>query len=386
MSAFHQARFGAIALTAAGLLVIAGAARADDCSEGFSGNVIRVSKAVVMNSDPGGWVVTNVSCDYTGGEAPPALPSPGSLLLSGTRITVHYADQLDLFDGYNEAEVVPGSTVAIGTTDETRLELVDGAIWVTSVKEKPQTRIGAPNLLAVAENAKFAVTTQPNDVSAVSPLSGRVTVTNIATGETKVVPLGSTAFVSHGAIDIKPTLVVESEKIQGPDPVWIMKAVTSDPPITLKRLPKPGTGVKVGTKMSTIDRKGAKITIELVNVNGRDRLVIMPDSVVTIGDNDPRTKRNDLSVLKGEIEVEVSNPSISVSARHLLATIANARCIVGVQATISTVSVEDGSVEVVSLLTGIKKQVPVGVTQVVRSANTAPITFPADAGKVEQMQ
>lgn len=387
MSTSGHTRFGAIVLL--GLLTATlGAARADICSDGFSGEVVSVSSTEIQSGSPGGWVVAGVACHHIDGEAPSALPPRGGKLMPGTRIAVNPSDQLSLFDGHSGVEVVPGSTVAIGKAGEADLELISGTIWVTPVKDQTAIKVGAPHLVATAENAKIAVSTQSNDVSAVAVGSGQVTVTNTATGETKTVPAGSTAFVSHETIDIKPDLVTEAPKAAKPAPVWILKAVTlqGDGTLDPAKTPKPGTGVRSGTRISTETAGDTNLTIELVNVNGRDRIVIRPGSIVTIGDNDPKTERHDLSILKGAVEVEASTPSISVYAPHLLATIANARGVVSAQSTISAVSVEDGSVEVASLLTGVKRDVPVGVTQVVRSKQTPPLTFPPEMGVVEQMQ
>ena len=244
--------------------------------------------------------------------------------------------------------------------------------------------IDAPRLKATTRGADFTMSASER-ASKVGVLGGAVTV--LSNGTATEIGADQVAIVGPEQEPLDMSAAAVRDAAAKARQTWVLKEIRldkADPALDATKLPKPGGLLAVGAQISTM--LGSEIWIERVSANGHDIVKIRPGSIVTIGDNDPKTERPDLAILKGEVEVEASAPSISVYAPHLLATIANARCVVGAQSTISLVSVEDGSVEVSSLLTGIKTDVPVGVTQVVRSRHTAPITFPAEMGKVEQMQ
>ena len=279
---------------------------------------------------------------------------------------------------------------------EPDLQLGSGAIYVTAIKHKPvkTIKVGAPYLTASPEGGRIAVSIQSSEVSAVAVASGTVTVTNTATGETKTVAPGSTALVSRDSITIKTELITEKLP-EEPKPVWIMKdvrIVTKNAEDAFDRalLPKPGDYIKTGTQISTIAKGDTEVWVELLNTNGHDTIKVQPGTIMTMGDDDPAMERRDLAILKGAIEIETAQhapgQTMSIYAPHLVATVANSKCIVSTTPRGSAVFVKDGSATVASILTGVTKEVPVGVLQLVRSRNTPPLKITPEMGTVEQMQ
>jgi hypothetical protein len=336
----------------------------------------------------GTWQVEAVNWSVTdgAGEGSESFPIRGSTLKTGQRIETASGQDLELYVGKIRIGLRPNTAVIVGDDDPGTeigtFELVSGRISLTLYKGAFAT-IDAPRLKAASHGADFSMSAS-DKATKVSVLDGQVTVlSNGTTAELGADQVATVRGEQEFILVSGNAAWLAEAKARRP---WVLKEIhldKADPSLDPGTLPKPGAFLAVGAQVSTM--LGSEIWIERDSAAGHDIVKIRPGSLVTIGDSDPATERQDLSILKGSIEVEASSSSISVYAPHLLATINNAKCVVGAAGTISSVSAEDGTCGVSSLLTGVKKDVPVGVTQVVRSKQTPPLSFPPEMG-VEQMQ
>jgi hypothetical protein len=166
---------------------------------------------------------------------------------------------------------------------------------------------------------------------------------------------------------------------------WIVKMVSSDEDgaviqASAMRVPREGTPLVAGQQIST----GAKQ--HMVLVNGRDLVEIMPNSTVTIGDDDASTATANVGLVNGTIHVEVGKrapgKTFSIDAPYLVATVKGTRFDVSSSSSASTVSVTEGVVAVSADATGASVDVTVGNKAVVRRNDDKPTLSATKAGGI----
>jgi hypothetical protein len=156
---------------------------------------------------------------------------------------------------------------------------------------------------------------------------------------------------------------------------WIVKMVSSDEDgavirASAMRVPQEGTPLVAGQQIST----GAKQ--HMVLVNGRDLVEIMPNTTVTIGDDDASTPTANVDLVNGTIHVEVDKrapgKTFSIDAPYLVATVKGTQFDVSSSSSASIVAVTEGVVAVSADATGASVDVTVGSKAVVRRNDDKP--------------
>jgi hypothetical protein len=164
---------------------------------------------------------------------------------------------------------------------------------------------------------------------------------------------------------------------------WIVKMVSYDEDgavirASAMRVPQEGKPLVAGQQIST----GAKQ--HMVLVNGRDLVEIMPNSTVTIGDDDASTPTANVGLVNGNIHVEVGKrapgKTFSIDAPYLVATVKGTQFDVGSSSSASTVSVTEGVVAVSADASGASVDVTAGHNAVVGRNDDKPTLSATKAG------
>lgn len=164
---------------------------------------------------------------------------------------------------------------------------------------------------------------------------------------------------------------------------WIVKSVSSDEdgafiPTSAIQVPQIGAVLAAGQRISTAAGQ------RMVLVNGRDLLDVMPNTTLTIGDDDPTTPAANLDLVTGTIHLEVgkraAGKTFSIGAPYLVATVKGTRFNISSLDDASAVSVTEGIVAVSSVASGRSVDVTPGNTAIVRRGFTgAPSLAPTPA-------
>ena len=164
---------------------------------------------------------------------------------------------------------------------------------------------------------------------------------------------------------------------------WIVKSISSNEDgdiikASTLQVPQKGTALVTGQRIST----GAGQ--HMVLVNGRDLVEIMPNSTVSIGDDDASTAEANVDLINGTIHVEVGKrapgKTFSIEAPYLIATVKGTQFDVSSSSAQSKVSVTEGTVAVAASASGTSVDVTVGNTAVVRRNADKPMLAPTHAG------
>jgi hypothetical protein len=165
---------------------------------------------------------------------------------------------------------------------------------------------------------------------------------------------------------------------------WIVKSISANEdgdiiPASTMQVPRVGTALVTGQRISTATGE------HMVLVNGRDLLVLQPNTTVTIGDDDPSTADANIDIVGGTIRVEVgvrsAGKTFSVGAPYLLATVKGTQFDVSSSFEASAVSVTEGVVAVSAAATGASVEVTAGNTAIVGRRNSDhPMLAPTPAG------
>jgi len=164
---------------------------------------------------------------------------------------------------------------------------------------------------------------------------------------------------------------------------WIVKSISSNEDgdiIQASTLQVPGKGSALVTGQQISTAAGQ----QMVLVNGRDVVRILPNSTVSIGDDDASTAEANVNLINGTIHVEVGKrapgKTFSIEAPYLVATVKGTEFDVSSSSAQSKVSVTEGTVAVAASASGTSVDVTVGNTAVVRRNADKPMLAPTHAG------